>query len=98
MPLSTTGVESTDKFKVHVLQGIYMDLGPMIICGVLHVTYQTTESTTGDFMVCVLFNRYMLFAKGSDDLRRLEAVACVYLDNAKIDVLQNGQGKCDYWD
>lgn len=74
-----------------------MDLGPMILCGVLHVAYQTAETTSGDFMVCVLFNRYMLFAKGSDDLRRLEAVACVYLDNVKIDVLQNGQGECSNW-
>jgi hypothetical protein len=70
----------------------------MILCGVLHVAYQTAETTSGDFMVCVLFNRYMLFAKGSDDLRRLEAVACVYLANVKIDVLQNGQGECSIGD
>lgn len=83
-----------DRVQNYVLQDIYKDLGPMILCGVLHVTYQTTETITGEFMVCVLFNRYMLFAKGIDDLRRLEAVACVYLDKAKIDVLQNGRGKC----
>lgn len=77
------------------LQDIYQDLGAMILCGVLHVTYQTTEATiTGEFMVCALFNRYMLFAKGVDDLRRLEAVSCVCLDKVKIDGLQNGRGKC----
>ncbi|CAG8270738.1 unnamed protein product [Penicillium salamii] len=70
------------------LQDIYQDLGAMILCGVLHVTYQTTEATTtGEFMVCALFNRYMLFAKGVDDLRRLEAVSCVCLDKVKIDGL-----------
>jgi hypothetical protein len=66
----------------------------MILCGVLHVTYQTAEATCGDFMVCVLFNRYMLFVKGRNEFRELEAVACIYLNNVKIDVLQNGQGEC----
>ncbi|KAJ5769823.1 uncharacterized protein N7511_001874 [Penicillium nucicola] len=74
------------------LDGIYKDLGPMILCGVLHVTYQTPETTTGDFMVCILFNHYLLLAKGIDDLHRLEAVACVSLDYVKIDTVQNGQG------
>lgn len=83
-----------DRVQNYVLQDIYKDLGPMLLCGVLHVTYQTTETITGEFMVCVLFNRYMLFAKGINDLRRLEAVASVYLDKAKIEVLQNGRGKC----
>lgn len=65
----------------------------MILCGVLHVTYQTPETTTGDFMVCVLFNYYFLLAKGIDDLPNLEAVACISLDRVKIDTIQNGQGK-----
>ncbi|KAJ5544537.1 hypothetical protein N7535_007064 [Penicillium sp. DV-2018c] len=74
------------------LQSIYRDLGPMVLCGVLHVTFQTEETTTGEFMVCVLFHRYFLFAKGVDDLHRLEAVACIYLGSLKIDTLQNGRG------
>ncbi|CAG7916299.1 unnamed protein product [Penicillium olsonii] len=83
--------------KNGALRDVYQDLGAMVLCGVLHVTYQTTEATiAGEFMVCALFNRYMLFAKGVDDLRRLEAVACVYLDKVKFDVLQNGRGLCCY--
>jgi hypothetical protein len=65
----------------------------MVLCGVLHVTYQTAETTNGEFMVCVLFHHYFLFAKGVDDLHRLEAVACIYLDSLKIDTVQNGRGK-----
>ncbi|KXG53243.1 uncharacterized protein PGRI_002930 [Penicillium griseofulvum] len=76
----------------HALQDIYKDLGPLVMCGVLHVTYQTAETTNGEFMVCVLFHRYLLFAKGTDELHRLEAVACIYLDSLKIDTLQNGRG------
>ncbi|KAG0160888.1 hypothetical protein PDIDSM_8420 [Penicillium digitatum] len=85
-----------DISKSHVLQSIYKDLGPLVMCGVLHITYQTAETTHGEFMVCVLFERYLLFAKGTDDQRRLEAVACVYLDNLKIDSLQNGRGLYSY--
>lgn len=65
----------------------------MILCGVLHVTYQVPEGPVGDFMVCVLFNGYFLLAKGIDDCRRLEAVACLYLGDLKMDTLQNGRGK-----
>jgi hypothetical protein len=82
-------------FGQGALEGIYKDLGPMILCGVLHVAYQTPETTAGDFMVCVLFNHYLLLAKGIDELHRLEAVACISLDHVKIDTLQNGQGKQD---
>ncbi|KAK4865547.1 hypothetical protein LT330_009335 [Penicillium expansum] len=85
-----------DISKSQALQSIYKDLGPLAMCGVLHVTYQTAETTNGEFMVCVLFQRYVLFAKGIDDQHRLEAVACVYLDSLKIDTLQNGQGLYSY--
>ncbi|KAJ5522497.1 hypothetical protein N7527_006612 [Penicillium freii] len=82
-----------DISKSDALQSLYKDLGPLVMCGVLHVTYQTAEITNGEFMVCVLFQRYLFFAKGIDDQRRLEAVACVYLDSLKIDTLQNGQDR-----
>ncbi|CAG8905763.1 unnamed protein product [Penicillium egyptiacum] len=85
-----------DISKSHALQSIYKDLGPLVLCGVLHVTYQTAETTSGEFMVCVLFQRYLLFAKGIDDQRRLEAVACVCLDSLKIDTLRNGRGLYSY--
>lgn len=65
----------------------------MILCGVLHVTYQTPEQITGDFMVCVLFKKYFLIAKGIDDTHRLEVIACIYMDDLKMDTIQNGRGK-----
>lgn len=76
-----------------VLQDIYKELGPLTLCGVLHVAYQTPEFTTGDFMVCILFNCYFILAKGVDDFRRLEAVACIYVDDVRMDTIQNGRGK-----
>lgn len=67
----------------------------MTLCGVLHVTYQTPEQTVGDFMVCMLFKCYFLLAKGTDDSRRLEIVACIYMDDLKMDYIQNGRGMID---
>jgi hypothetical protein len=75
------------------LQDIYKDLGAMNLCGVLHATYQIPGQTTGVFMVCVLFNCYLLLAKGQEDARRLEVAACIYLGDLKEETVQNGQGK-----
>lgn len=80
-------------FGKFALQDIYRELGPLTLCGVLYVAYQTPEYTTGDFMVCTLFNSYLMFAKGVDDFRRLEAVACIYVDDVRMDTIQNGHGK-----
>ncbi|KAJ5136005.1 hypothetical protein N7448_004559 [Penicillium atrosanguineum] len=75
-----------------MLQDIYKELGPLTLCGVLHVTYQTPESIVGDFMVCVLFNCYLVFVKGVEDFRRLVVVACIYLGDLRTDTPQNGRG------
>ncbi|KAJ5976311.1 hypothetical protein N7481_010018 [Penicillium waksmanii] len=81
-----------DFSETQSLQDVYRELGPMTLCGVLHVTYQTPEQTIGDFMVCILFKCYFLLAKGTDDSRRLEIVACIYMDDLKMDYIQNGRG------
>ncbi|KAJ5161394.1 hypothetical protein N7492_006786 [Penicillium capsulatum] len=75
------------------LQDIYQELGPVILCGVLHVTYQAPEQhTTGEFMVSALFGCYFLLARSTEDFRRLEVVACIYIDDLKMDAVQNGRG------
>lgn len=76
-----------------MLRDIYKELGPFTLCGVLHVTYQTPENIVGDFMVCVLFNCYLIFVKGVEDFRRLSVVACIYLGDLRMDTPQNGRGK-----
>ncbi|KAJ6114362.1 hypothetical protein N7486_000140 [Penicillium sp. IBT 16267x] len=76
----------------YMLQDVYKDLGPMILCGVLHVTYQTSELITGDFMVCILFNGYFLITKATVDYHRLVVIACIYMDDLKMDTIQNGRG------
>ncbi|OOG00519.1 hypothetical protein ASPCADRAFT_511500 [Aspergillus carbonarius ITEM 5010] len=70
----------------------YKQLGPLTLCGVLHITYQTSDYITGGYMVCILFPYHLLIAKPSDDYRRLRAVACLFISDLKIDSLRNGEG------
>lgn len=65
----------------------------MILCGVLHVTYQSTEYVNGQYMVCALFNNYLLLCRANDNHRRLNAVACLYVGDVKFDTLHNGRGE-----
>ncbi|PYI21431.1 Rho guanyl nucleotide exchange factor [Aspergillus violaceofuscus CBS 115571] len=74
---------------------LYKQLGPLILCGVLHVTYSSpTESAAAGFMVCVLFSSHILFASMNDDNRRLQALMCLHIPDLKIDTLHNGEGIC----
>ncbi|KAE8379957.1 Dbl homology domain-containing protein [Aspergillus bertholletiae] len=75
---------------------IYKQLGPMTLCGVLHITYQSPTYLAGDYMACVLFKSHFLLAKINNDHRSLEVVACLYVYDAKIDTLRNGKGLCCY--
>ncbi|OXV09890.1 hypothetical protein Egran_02346 [Elaphomyces granulatus] len=83
--------ERLDYSGQDVLQNVYRQLGPMILCGVLHVAYQSSERVTGEYMVCILFSGYMVLAKGSTDNRKLAVVACLYILDMTIDVLANGK-------
>ena len=63
------------------------------MCGVLHVTYRLPEHIAGAYMVCALFEYYLLLAKPIDDGHNLQVVACVYVLDIKFDTLRNGKGK-----
>ncbi|KAJ6014827.1 hypothetical protein N7540_009418 [Penicillium herquei] len=78
------------------LRDIYKELGPMTLCGVLHVTYRTQEHTAGEFMVSVLFNSYLLLGRIRDEYHALEILACIYIADLKMDTLQNGRGLTCY--
>ncbi|KAJ5621420.1 hypothetical protein N7528_006203 [Penicillium herquei] len=78
------------------LRDVYKELGPMTLCGVLHVTYRTQEHTAGEFMVSVLFNCYLLLGRIRDEAHGLEVLACIYIADLKMDTLQNGRGLTCY--
>ncbi|KAL5333952.1 hypothetical protein BJX70DRAFT_379598 [Aspergillus crustosus] len=74
---------------------LYAQLGRIVLCGVLHVTYQASgqsEGATGAFMVCVLFKHHFFLARMEDD-GRLRPLACLYIsDDVGFDSLTNGKG------
>ncbi|KAL3490137.1 hypothetical protein BJX62DRAFT_238429 [Aspergillus germanicus] len=71
---------------------LYKQLGPMTLCGVLHVTYQASHQVTGAYMVCVLFKHHFFLAKMNDEYRKLRPLACLYISDVRIDSLANGKG------
>ncbi|QGA14861.1 hypothetical protein EYB26_002517 [Talaromyces marneffei] len=75
-----------------VLENVYQELGPLILCGVLHVAYHSPSAITGQYLVCILFPGYMVLAKPGSDFRRLTLVASIYLSDMTVDSSVNGQG------
>ncbi|RAL07406.1 putative Rho guanyl nucleotide exchange factor [Aspergillus homomorphus CBS 101889] len=73
---------------------LYKQLGPLILCGVLHVTYSAPAETVTGFMVCALFGSHIFFANMNDDHRRLRALMCLHIPDLKIDTLANDEGLC----
>ncbi|KAF3389692.1 hypothetical protein DPV78_011493 [Talaromyces pinophilus] len=75
-----------------VLENVYQELGPLILCGVLHVAYQSPNGITGQYLACILFPGYMVLAKPGSDSRRLALIASIYLSDMTVDSSMNGQG------
>lgn len=75
-----------------VLSNVYQQLGPLNVCGALHVAYQSTDRIVGEYMVCVLFPSYLVLARPAYDPRKVTVVASLYVLDTTIDILSNGQG------
>ncbi|KAL8745654.1 MAG: hypothetical protein Q9190_002231 [Brigantiaea leucoxantha] len=68
-------------------------LGFATLCGVLYVAYQSESNPNGEYMLCVLFQAYLLLAKPNADFIHYEVVALVSLNDVQIDKLANGRAK-----
>ncbi|KAL4875049.1 hypothetical protein BJY04DRAFT_171916 [Aspergillus karnatakaensis] len=83
------------EFKAMPVVDLYEKLGAMVLCGVLHVTYQASgqsEGATGAFMMCVLFKHHFFLAT-MDDEGKFRPLACLYIPGkARIAEVINGQG------
>ncbi|OKL60858.1 hypothetical protein UA08_03305 [Talaromyces atroroseus] len=76
-----------------VLENVYQELGPLILCGVLHVVYHhSLMGITGQYLVCILFPGYFVIAKPRSDTRKITLVASIYLSDMTVDTPLNGQG------
>ncbi|PGH04697.1 hypothetical protein GX51_03364 [Blastomyces parvus] len=73
-------------------RSVLHDFGPIKLCGVLHVTYQTKDTVTGEYMLCCLFGKYFLLATPCEDNRKFNAVAVIHIPGASVEPADNGIG------
>lgn len=67
-------------------------LGHVSLCGILYVTYQTSERIQGKYMICILFKSCLLLAQVDKGTSNYEVVATITLANGSIELPDNGRG------
>lgn len=68
-------------------------LGHILLCGVLHATYQTKAAVEGEYMICLLFRTYLLLATLSTNGSGYETKFAIGLSDLRIEETDNGRGK-----
>ncbi|KAL1795367.1 hypothetical protein ACET3X_007183 [Alternaria dauci] len=71
---------------------VFRLLGHVLLCGALHVTYQTPDRIKGSYMVCVLYKSCLVLATASRFHTPYTVVASIGLANASIEESDNGRG------
>ncbi|KAI4647368.1 uncharacterized protein J4E79_010226 [Alternaria viburni] len=71
---------------------VFRLLGHVLLCGALHVTYQTPDRIKGAYMVCVLYKSCLVLATASRFHTPYTVVASIGLANASIEECDNGRG------
>jgi hypothetical protein len=71
---------------------VFRLLGHVLLCGVLHVAYQTPERVKGQYMVCVLYKSCLVLATTSRFYTPYTVDACISLANGSIEESDNGRG------
>ncbi|KAK7608615.1 hypothetical protein IWX49DRAFT_507925 [Phyllosticta citricarpa] len=68
-------------------------LGHVVLCGVLHVTYQTNDPRIhGKYMICMLFRSCLILAQTDKSYSTYNVFAMIALGNGSIERSDNGRG------
>ncbi|KAL2072601.1 hypothetical protein VTL71DRAFT_11944 [Oculimacula yallundae] len=67
-------------------------LGHIHLCGVLHVSWQTTNGVDGQYMICLLYRDFLLLASASKNDQVYTVQACIGLSELRIEEVDNGRG------
>ena len=67
-------------------------LGRVVLCGVLHVAWQSRSRVHGAFMVCVLFRSNLVLASAKDSCQTFAVVACIGLESIQVEQADSGRG------
>jgi hypothetical protein len=82
-------------FQEHAISRalVFRLLGHVLLCGVLHVAFQTPEPRIkGQYMVCVLYKSCLVLATSSRFHTPYTVVASIGLANGSIEESNNGRG------
>ncbi|RVX68219.1 hypothetical protein B0A52_08728 [Exophiala mesophila] len=67
-------------------------LGPIQLCGVLHVVWQTKAGVNGAYCLCVLFDSRLMIAIPAGCTARFDITALLRLSDIKIESASDGRG------
>ncbi|KAJ5032522.1 uncharacterized protein L3040_009123 [Drepanopeziza brunnea f. sp. 'multigermtubi'] len=67
-------------------------LGHIHLCGVLHVSWQTRTGIDGQYMICLLYRDFLLFASAPKNDQIYTVQACIGLSEMRIEEIDNGRG------
>jgi hypothetical protein len=88
-----TGMKLADELQKGLTKAVILHLlGHALLCGVLHVTYSTSDKVTGQYMICVLYRSSLVLAVPSRGFTTYAVVGVVSLANGSVEGSDNGRG------
>lgn len=63
-----------------------------MLCGVLHVAYDTLNGVKGDYMISILYRSSLVLALVNKNLATYDVFAVMPLNNARLEDSDNGRG------
>jgi hypothetical protein len=67
-------------------------LGHPILCGVLHLAYQTKTQVKGAYGLCILFETHMIMAVPARQAEKFDVIAVIHLSDLKTESTSDGKG------
>ena len=71
---------------------VFRLLGYVLLCGVLHVAYQSDDRVEGQYMICVLYKSCLVLATTNRVFTPYNVVATIALANGTVEEPDNGRG------
>ncbi|KAL8377801.1 hypothetical protein RB595_008470 [Gaeumannomyces hyphopodioides] len=66
--------------------------GHIQLCGVLHVCWQTKDTVTGQYLICLLYRDWLCIAAAGRADQTYTILLCIELANLKVEDADNGRG------
>jgi hypothetical protein len=67
-------------------------LGHPILCGVLHLAYQTKQQVKGGYGLCILFEKHLVMAVPAEQAEEFDVVTIIHLSDLKMESASDGEG------